>query len=530
MTTPRPTNSGDARDVGQVTLESPRDTVSPEPPLETEPPVHDSSAHDQSNPDEQPDEPKPEKPFSIYTKREKCPLASALYFPAIPTMAAAFGKSIELINLTVTMYMVFQGISPMFWGILADRLGRRPVYLMCLTLLLLSCVGLALVPTNAYWLLMVLRCFQAAGSASTIALGAGVISDIATPAERGGFLGLFVLGPMLGPSMFWFLAIATGVVLVFMALTFPETLRAITGDGSKPPQKWNRTPLPILGRKLSKTNFEDLNQPDHTAHRRSPSPLQIFRVFVQPDVLMVLICTGILYAMFYSVTTTTAPLFMSAYPYLTQSTVGLCFIAYGVGSGIGSVVMGKILDYDWRRMEARCAQIGAESPTQPKEQKPSQLEKGTAGAHTADKPKTKVDKQDLPIEHTRLKRVPIVFFIEIGACIGYGWSVQAKAPLAVPLILQFIVGLMSMCIMTVNQTILIDMYPSQGSSITASNNFVRCLLGAGTISIQDFIINAINPGWTYVLFSGICMLTVPVFVLEWRYGATWRKKRAAKSS
>ncbi|KAG8718982.1 hypothetical protein FRC08_003904 [Ceratobasidium sp. 394] len=317
-------------------------------------------------------------------------------------------------------------------------------------------------------------------------------------------------------------------MIAFMALTFLETLRAITGDGSKPPQKWNRAPLPILGRKLPKTNSDHLNQPDHTVHRRSPSGLGIFRVFTQPDVLMVLVCTGMLYSLSYSVTTTTAPLFMSVYPYLTQSTVGLCFIAYGVGSAIGSVVMGKILDYDWRKMEARYTQIGAGSPTQPKKQEPSQLETGARGTHTAGKPKAKVDKQNLPIEHTRLKRVPIVFFILIGASIGYGWSIQAKAPLAVPLILQFIVGLMSMCVMTINQTILVDMYPSQGSSITASNNFVRCLLGAGTISIQDFIINAINPGWMYVLFCGICVLTIPAFVLEWRYGATWREKRAVK--
>ena len=59
----------------------------------------------------------------------------------------------------------------MFWGTLADRMGRRPLFLACLALLSISCVGLALVPTNAYWLLVLLRCFQAAGSASTIALG-----------------------------------------------------------------------------------------------------------------------------------------------------------------------------------------------------------------------------------------------------------------------------------------------------------------------------------------------------------------------
>jgi hypothetical protein len=63
---------------------------------------------------------------------------------------------------------------------------------------------------------MLLRCLQATGSASTVALGnllkrrqlidanalmmasgAGIIGDIATPAERGGFFGLFGLGALV---------------------------------------------------------------------------------------------------------------------------------------------------------------------------------------------------------------------------------------------------------------------------------------------------------------------------------------------
>jgi MFS family permease len=71
---------------------------------------------------------------------------------------------------------------------------------MCLSLLALACVGLALVPTNAYWLLMVLRVVQSAGSASTIALGAGVVSDIAAPEERGGYIGLAIAGGMASSS------------------------------------------------------------------------------------------------------------------------------------------------------------------------------------------------------------------------------------------------------------------------------------------------------------------------------------------
>ena len=38
------------------------------------------------------------------------PLTANIYFPAIPTISSAFHKSTELINLTVTVYMVVQGI------------------------------------------------------------------------------------------------------------------------------------------------------------------------------------------------------------------------------------------------------------------------------------------------------------------------------------------------------------------------------------------------------------------------------------
>jgi MFS family permease len=107
---------------------------------------------------------------------------------------------VELINLTVTMYIVMQGIcapiflishlfdlpltvlfrlfdsAPMVIGTLSDRWGRRPIMFACLATFSLSCVGLALVPTSAYWLLMLLRCIQAAGSASTVVLGTCLVT------------------------------------------------------------------------------------------------------------------------------------------------------------------------------------------------------------------------------------------------------------------------------------------------------------------------------------------------------------------
>ena len=38
------------------------------------------------------------------------PFTANIYFPAIPVISTDFNKSVELINLTVTMYMVMQGL------------------------------------------------------------------------------------------------------------------------------------------------------------------------------------------------------------------------------------------------------------------------------------------------------------------------------------------------------------------------------------------------------------------------------------
>lgn len=89
----------------------------------------------------------------------------------------------------------------MIWGPMSDRFGRRPVFMLCLVVLTLSCVGLALTPTSAFWLLLLLRCVQAAGCASMIALGAGVIGDITESRDRGSKFGIFNLGPMLAPNI-----------------------------------------------------------------------------------------------------------------------------------------------------------------------------------------------------------------------------------------------------------------------------------------------------------------------------------------
>ena len=70
---------------------------------------------------------------------------------------------------------------------------------------MIACVGLSLTPTSAYWLLMLLRAIQAIGISPAMGVGSGTVGDIATPGERGRFMGLFqgvaLIGPALGPTL-----------------------------------------------------------------------------------------------------------------------------------------------------------------------------------------------------------------------------------------------------------------------------------------------------------------------------------------
>ncbi|KAI0094287.1 MFS general substrate transporter [Irpex rosettiformis] len=475
-----------------------------------------------------------EKPYSVYTLREKwaiviissiagifSPLTANIYFPAIPELSRVFGKSVELINLTVTMYMVLQGISPMFWGTLSDRLGRRPIFLACMLVLSLACVGLARVPTDAYWLLMVLRCLQAAGSASTIALGAGVIGDIATRAERGGFFGLYSVGPMIGPcigpviggalsdnlgwrSIFWFLCIGAALCFVAMLCILPETLRAIVGDGSIKPHHLYRPLIPLIGRKHAGVN-------DHEKPPKTPfmNPLLIF---FYPDVSLMLLFNATLYAVFYGVTASISTLFSDTYPFLTQTDIGLCFLAIGGGMAFGSVMGGRALDKDYRRIKRKLEEKARSHPE--------------CGILSQDVTKD----ENFPLEYARLRMVPLYYAVYVATVIGYGWCLDKKVNIAGPLILQIIIGYAIIVIMNTVQTLLVDLVPNQGSSVTACNNLIRCSLGAGCVSVIDLIIRAMGVGWTYVLLAGLCICVGPIMFIVVRMGPKWRAKRRAKQA
>lgn len=95
--------------------------------------------------------------------------------------------------------------------------------------------------------------------------------------------------------------------------------------------------------------------------------------------------------------------------------------------------------------------------------------------------------------------------------------------------------------MTGASTLLVDLFPTMGSSITAcvsnfssvlyvshgfrQNNIVRCTLGAVMVSVIDLMLRRLGMGWTYVLLGGLAILCTPLVIIEMKTGPKWRERR-----
>ncbi|KAK6697893.1 hypothetical protein SNK05_010743 [Fusarium graminearum] len=287
--------------------------------------------------------------------------ASNIYFPALPTIAHDLDVSVELINLTVTSYLIFQGLAPSLWGPISDVKGRRVAYSLTFFVFLGACIGLA--EAKNYATMIVLRCIQSTGSASTIAIGSGVIGDITTRDNRGGLMGIFqagllvpvAVGPIIGGalagslgwrSIFWFLVIYSGIFLICLILLLPETLRSIVGNGSRTPtQVISKYPLFFY----QKTTRTKRNQNEDTTGPIEKKTIDItgpFRILISKQAAPIIVFLAVYYAVWQMSITAMSSLFEDKYG-LSETHIGLTFIANGVGSMVGTLVTGKILNMDY---------------------------------------------------------------------------------------------------------------------------------------------------------------------------------------
>ncbi|KXJ85486.1 major facilitator superfamily domain-containing protein [Microdochium bolleyi] len=515
--------------------------------------------HKQDEQSEQQQPPGP--PYSVFTDLQKrCivfivalttllpPLTASIFYPVITLLSRELNVSITEINLTITIYLIIQGIAPSFVGNLSDVKGRRPALLAALIVYICGCVGAAL--GSSYGVLFGMRCLQSAGGSGTIALSLATVSDIVTSAERGKYSSYVQMGWMLGPSLgpsdkiigglisrflgwqaiFWFLAIYAGVVWLVAAMLLPETSRQIVGNGSIQPTAWNKTGASYL-RQLSDHRrsgvvppapaTEKPERPTTITTTTTPSsataalnPLASLRVFRDPETSLLLVYSGLVYASSYMVLST-LPGQLERVHGLDTLRVSLCFLAPGFGTVTSVLLTGRVLDWNFRRHAARTPGVGA-------------IPRGTGQQEY-------LNRASFPLERARLQSSAAALLLAGASLLCYGWTLQQQqpgtvVPLAVPLVFLFLQAAGSASAFSGLSNLIMDLNRDRPGAASAAMNITRCWLGAGGTALASPLVSATGGvGWLGVVISGFWLLFSPCVVLVFRNGPRWREEKRGKS-
>jgi DHA1 family bicyclomycin/chloramphenicol resistance-like MFS transporter len=166
-------------------------------------------------------------PFSINT-----------YLPSFPDIEREFGISRAILSQSLGVYLFAFAVSTLFWGPLADRLGRRLVILVSMTVYTLASIGCALADNAEMF--MFLRILQGLSASGGVIAARAMIRDAhsAEAARRAMAQAIlwFSIAPAIAPilggwlhemfgwrSVFWFLC-SFGCLMILMAIFTPETL------------------------------------------------------------------------------------------------------------------------------------------------------------------------------------------------------------------------------------------------------------------------------------------------------------------
>ena len=114
------------------------------------------------------------------------PFAMNVFNPAMPDVARAFNSPIDIVQLTLTLYLFTLGFSQLLCGALSDRYGRRPLMLIGMVINLVGSL-LAAVAWDV-WVLILGRVLQALGGGATLILVRTMILDSSERSEAGRLL------------------------------------------------------------------------------------------------------------------------------------------------------------------------------------------------------------------------------------------------------------------------------------------------------------------------------------------------------
>lgn len=475
------------------------------------------------------------------------------------SMIAGFGASIQNpaneemerdlpatsgeISLSVSLFILMQGITPLLWSSISEVKGRRFVYLI--SLLIFTAGSIIVATSKTIGLVIGMRCVQALGSSAVMTIGTASLADIFDPVERGSKMGIYYISPLLGPSLgpvfggilttgfnwrapFWFLAILAGTVFLFFLFFFKDTfrqersfayqtvLKRLLDERAESLRREEILQTKLAERTDTKETIEDdgristvdiekqdptsktdtLALPAITLTLKDVAPIEtLWLVIRRRNNFILLLASGILFSYCFTVVYTTSRTLANAYGYDALYT-GLVLLSFGLGSMVGSIFGGRYSDRELARL-AR--------------------ENGGRGC-----------------PEMRLNSTLHGLWLFPISVAGFGWVLERHEHIAGVCVMLFLTGVFAIYIFSSELAYLVDANVGRSSSAVAFNSLFRGLGAFIAVEIAVPIQDALGDGWMYTIFafvqvgSGLLVLLVRAKGEKWRNRAEAREAQAAQ--
>ena len=483
-------------------------------------------------------QPPPQDIYTTFSQREKygitcilgittitSPITATIYFPLLPLLQAHFHTSAQAINLTITIYVVFQALSPLFFATLSDTFGRRPIFLVTLLIYLFANLGLA-VQQDSYVVLLILRALQSFGASAAFAVAYGVVADVCVPSDRGNMVGPIsaaqslglCIGPVVGGWVawksggygwvFWVLVIVGGVLVALVGGFLPETAKNVVGNGRGGAKRWwmqpwcNGTVRSVRRLRRKWTSKEkgsverDADEPSPTAQKKFKflDFLACLRIIFWKDSALILSMHGWFYLVDYSIQTAIPCIYQDVYTF-NELLIGLSYLPRGAGIITGGYLNGKTMD---RKYRITANEIG----------------------HTVDR-LAGDDLDHFPIEKARSRDSWLLFGTLSAVLVAYGWAIEKRAHVSIPLTLQYVQGFLTTSLYTTFITLLVDVFPDSPSTAAVA---------AGIAALQP-LLNVLGIGWYFTALALVgVILGFGLMLAIQAHGRKWRGERRARTT
>lgn len=151
---------------------------------------------------------------------------AAAIMAAFTNIAADLNVSVQRASYLTSLVIAILGGAPLFWRPLADRFGRRPIFLLSLICSLVGNIGCA--NSHSYGTMGLCRAITAFFICPAAAIGSGVVTETFFKNQRARYMGIWTvmvtIGVPIAPLIMGFVAARVGYRWIYYILAIVSLL------------------------------------------------------------------------------------------------------------------------------------------------------------------------------------------------------------------------------------------------------------------------------------------------------------------